>query len=223
MCIGEQPQPLFEDRHEAGRRLAEALDGLAGRNDVIVLALPRGGVPVAAEVAKQLQARLDVFLVRKLGVPGHRELAMGAIASGNVRVMNRDVIQSLHISSEAVEATVEAERQELERRERLYRPDNDELALRGRTVVLVDDGLATGATMRAAIEGVRTRDPGEVIVAVPVAAAEVCSQLTPLVDQMICLAKPANFGGVGAWYRHFGQTSDAEVRSLLDEVHATAN
>lgn len=198
--------------------LAEALEKYAGRDDVIVLGLPRGGVPVALEVAKKLDAPLDVFLVRKLGVPGHEELAMGAIASGNVRVLNSEVVNSLGISQATIDSVAESEREELERRERAYRSGNDGFGLRDQIAILVDDGLATGATMRAAIDGVRAHEPRRVVVAVPVAAPEVCAGLETLADETICLETPVNFVGVGAWYRSFGQTSDAEVQAALSEA-----
>lgn len=214
--------PLFQDRTDAGRKLAEALTRYADRDDVVVLGLPRGGVPVALEVANQLGAPLDVFLVRKLGVPGHRELAMGAIASGNVRVLNRDVVDSLNIAPQTIDAVVEEERAELERRERMYRSGNDGFGLRGKTVILVDDGLATGATMRAAIHGVRAHEPARVVVAVPVASADVCDELGHLVDQILCLETPVHFLSVGTWYRDFGQTSDSEVQAALSAAHHAA-
>lgn len=213
-------EPLFVDRHDAGRKLAKLLSKYMDRDDVVVLGLPRGGVPVALEVARRLGARLDVFLVRKLGVPGHRELAMGAIASGNVRVTNKDVIQSLGISQDAIDAVAEEEREELERREQMYRDGKDGLNLRNKTVVLVDDGLATGATMRAAILGVKAQHPKELIVAVPVAAPSTCENLEPLVDQIICVETPEDFRGVGAWYHEFGQTTDAEVQAALAQAAA---
>jgi putative phosphoribosyl transferase len=220
--MGIPAHPLFQNRREAGQKLAHALSDYAGRDDVIVLGLPRGGVPVALEVAKKLEAPLDVFLVRKLGVPGHRELAMGAIASGNVRVLNREIVDSLNISPATIDTVAEAERDELERRERAYRSGNDGHGLRRRIVILVDDGLATGATMRAAIDGVRAQEPKRIIVAVPVAAPQVCDALAPLVDKMVCLETPEDFMGVGAWYRDFGQTNDAEVQAALAEANQIA-
>lgn len=213
-------EPLFVDRHDAGRKLAKLLSKYKDRDDVVALGLPRGGVPVALEVARRLGARLDIFLVRKLGVPGHRELAMGAIASGNVRVTNKDVIQSLGISQDAIDAVAEEEREELERREQMYRDGKDGLNLRNKTIVLVDDGLATGATMRAAILGVKAQHPKELIVAVPVAAPSTCENLEPLVDQIICVETPEDFWGVGAWYHEFGQTTDAEVQAALAQAAA---
>ena len=205
----------FQNRSDAGRQLASRLAHYAGRTDVVVLALPRGGVPVGYEVAAALGAPLDVFLVRKLGVPGHRELAMGAIASGGVRVINERVVRPLGIS-EAVLADVEAEeRRELDRREHEYRAGRPALDVRGQTVLLVDDGLATGATMRAAITALRQLDPARVVVAVPVGAADVCAELAREADETICTHEPEPFYGVGMWFADFSQTTDDEVRELL--------
>ncbi len=208
-------RPLFRDRFHAGQALAAALESSAGRPDLLVLALPRGGVPVAYEVARALPAPLDVFLVRKLGVPGHEELAMGAIASGGVRVVNDDVVSMLGIPEAALEAAAERERGELRRREAAYRDDRPPPEVRGRTLILVDDGLATGSTMRAAARAVRALGPASVTVAVPVAAAEVCQELRREVDRVVCLATPEPFQAVGLWYADFSETSDAEVRELL--------
>lgn len=194
------------------------LAGYAAQPDVLVLALPRGGVPVAAEVARVLGAELDVFLVRKLGVPGYPELAFGAIASDGVRVLNDDVVRAMHVTPETIEAVTSAEQQTLERREREYRGDRPRPAIEGRTVILVDDGLATGATMRAAIAAVRRRQPHRIIVAVPVAPPETCSELAAEVDEMVCLLTPAAFFGVSAWYDDFSQTTDYEVRELLESA-----
>ncbi len=206
----------FHDRADAGRRLGEALaPDYQNRSDVIVLGLPRGGVPVAWEVAQLLGAPLDVFLVRKLGFPRHPELAMGAIASGGVRVLNEDVLREVPIAEDTIAAVAAEEQTELERRERLYRSGRPELDLAGRTVILVDDGLATGATMRAAAAAVRTMDPAELVVAVPVAAAVTCEQIEPEVDRMLCLHTPDPFRAVGLWYEEFGQTPDDEVQSIL--------
>ena len=207
--------PFFQDRSDAGRRLADALEEYAGRTDVVVLGLPRGGVPVAREVAHRLHAPLDVLLVRKLGVPGHRELAMGAIAAGDVRVLNRDVIDEFGVTPAAIDAVTSAQRAELARRAQRYRDRRARVDLRGKTVILVDDGLATGATMRAAIHGVRAHDPARLVVAVPIASADVCEALQPSVDDLICLETPAYFLSVGAWYRDFDQTTDREVQAAL--------
>jgi predicted phosphoribosyltransferase len=205
----------FRDRAEAGRYLADRLSGYAGRDDVIVLALPRGGVPVGYEVAKALGAPLDVFVVRKLGVPGREELAMGAIASGGLLVLDRDVVRALGISREQIERTVAAELRELERREAAYRDDREPPQLTGKTVILVDDGLATGATMRAAALAVRQANPAKIVVAVPVAAAETCDEFRDVVDEIVCGLTPRPFHAVGLWYDDFSQTTDDEVRELL--------
>lgn len=206
----------FRDRREAGRRLAAKLTHFGP--DTRVLALPRGGVPVAFEVAKALRAPLDVFLVRKLGVPGHEELAMGAIASGGGRVLNEDVVHSLGISERVVAAVEAKEALELKRRERLYRGERPFPALAGRTLIVVDDGLATGASMRAAALTLRQHAPGNLIVAVPVAPLETCEALRGEADEVVCVACPEPFFGVGRWYEHFPQTSDAEVQALLAQA-----
>jgi predicted phosphoribosyltransferase len=208
---------LFRDRRDAGKKLAQELSHYAGREDVLVLGLPRGGVPVAFEVAKALGAALDVFLVRKLGVPGHRELAMGAIASGDVQVRNRDVVDMMNISERTIEQVAERERQELHRRERAYRGDRSWPEVRAQTVILVDDGLATGASMRAAVAALRERDPERVVVAVPTAAPETCAEFRDEVDEVVCATTPRPFYGVGAWYADFAQTTDQEVRQLLEK------
>jgi predicted phosphoribosyltransferase len=210
----------FRDRTEAGRRLAAELEHYGDRADVIVLALPRGGVPVAAEVARILRVPLDVFLVRKLGVPGHEELAMGAIATGGVLLLNDSVISLAGISREEIQSVIDREEVELDRRERAYRHDRPRLDLRGRTVILVDDGLATGTTMRAAAAGVRRRDAAEVIVAVPVAAPDTCQELGQVADEVRCLVTPEPFHAVGIWYRDFSETTDDEVRELLARARA---
>jgi predicted phosphoribosyltransferase len=207
----------FRNRAEAGQVLAEALGAYAGPEDVIVLGLPRGGVPVAAEVARQLGAPLDVFLVRKLGVPGREELAFGAIASGGARVLNRDVVASLGIDAETIDAVVAREQAELERRAEAYRGTADPPDVRGRTVILVDDGLATGASMRAAVEAVRELGPERVVVAVPAAARQTCEELAPEVDEIVCLLTPDPFFAVGMWYADFSETTDDDVRTLLAE------
>jgi len=205
----------FRDRTDAGRLLAERLRKYAGRDDVVVLALPRGGVPVAYEVAKTLGAPLGIFLVRKLGVPGHEELAMGAVASGGVLVLDEALIQTLGIERPVIEEVVERELVELERREAAYRGERAPPALAGKTVVLVDDGLATGSTMRAAVRAVRAREPARIVVAVPVAAAETCRELEQEADEVVCAATPRSFRAVGLWYDDFRPTSDDEVRGLL--------
>jgi putative phosphoribosyl transferase len=207
---------LFRDRAQAGRRLAERLGHYVGRPDVVVLALPRGGVPVAAEVARALGAPLDVFLVRKLGFPGQEELAMGAIASGGSRVLNRSLLERLHVPPQTVDAVASRELRELERRERAYRGTSPPPSLRGKTVILVDDGLATGASMRAAAAALRAQQPARIVVAVPVAASSSCEEFSDLVDEVICVETPEPFEAVGQWYDDFSQTSDEEVRELLD-------
>ena len=212
---GETVTTPFSDRRHAGKRLAAQLASYANRSDLLVLGLPRGGVPVAYEVARALHAPLDVFLVRKLGVPGDEELAMGAIASGGVRILNEEVTSRIHISDSTIDEVAGREQQELERRERLYRGDQAAPDVQGRTVILVDDGLATGSTMRAAAAAVRQMRPAKIIVAVPVAAAETCAELRSEVDDVVCGATPEPFMAVGAWYSDFEQTSDDEVRKLL--------
>ena len=206
----------FSDRREAGRVLGERLKAYAGRTDVVVLGLPRGGVPVAAEVAADLGAPLDVFVVRKLGVPFQPELAMGAIASGGVRVLNEEVVALAGITPEMIDRVTDVEQRELERREHAYRNGRQALPLKGKVVVLVDDGLATGSTMRAAVEAVRRLEPSRVVVAVPVGAPETCHELARMADEVICLEMPVPFSAVGLWYRDFSQTSDDEVSALLD-------
>jgi putative phosphoribosyl transferase len=206
---------LFRDRIEAGKVLAQKLGDYAGRSDVLVLALPRGGVPVAHEVAKTLGAPLDVFLVRKLGVPGHEELAMGAIASGGTVVLNERTIQYLGIPNDAINIVAKKEQRELERREKVYRGDRPPLDVRGKTVILIDDGLATGASMRAAAIAVRRLEPKAIVIAVPVASSEACETFRHEVDATICAITPEPFFGVGQWYRDFSQTTDEEVRRLL--------
>ena len=210
---------LYRDRRDAGRRLAQALMHYANREDVIVLGLPRGGVPVAFEVAQAVDAPLDVFLVRKLGVPGHRELAMGAIASGGVRVLNEDLVRRLGVSEETTGRVAAREHEELERRERAYRGDEPMPDVQGRTVILVDDGLATGASMKAAVAALLTLEPARVVVAVPVAPSETCAEFKNEVDEIVCAATPRPFFGVGAWYRDFSQTTDAEVKALLRQAN----
>ncbi len=208
----------FENRKVAGRELAETLQSYADREDLLILALPRGGVPVGFEVAKALDAPLDVFLVRKLGAPGREELAVGAIASGGVRVLNRDVIRSLGVTEEEIERVAERERRELQRREESYRGARAELRVKGRPVILVDDGLATGATMRAAVEALKEQEPAEIIVAVPTAPPETCAEFEGEVEAVHCLTTPTPFFGVGGAYRDFSQTTDQEVRELLAQA-----
>jgi predicted phosphoribosyltransferase len=205
----------FRDRTEAGRQLAAALAPYAGRPNLLVLALPRGGVPVGFEVARALHAPLDVMLVRKLGVPGHEELAMGAIASGGIRVVSEDVVRALGIPERVIAAVAAAEEEELVRRERLYRGGRPPPDVRGRLVILVDDGLATGSTMRAAAAALRAQHPERLVVAVPVAAPETCETLRMEVDDVVCALTPEPFYAVGAWYQDFSQTTDEEVRELL--------
>jgi predicted phosphoribosyltransferase len=205
----------FRDRVEAGRLLAERLRDYAGRDEVVVLGLPRGGVPVAYELSKALGAPLDVFVVRKLGLPGHEELAMGAIATGGVLVLDENLLRRLGVREEQLERTVAAEVEELRRREAAYRGDRGPPDLTGKTVILVDDGLATGSTMRAAAEAVRRYDPARIVVAVPVAAEETCDQFRDLVDEIKCAVTPHPFHAVGLWYQDFAPTTDEEVRELL--------
>lgn len=205
----------FQDRQDAGQFLADKLQDYASRDDVLVLALPRGGVPVAFEVAQALGAPLDVFVVRKLGVPGHEELAMGAIASGGTRVINRDVVLGAGIGTDLIDRVAEREREELHRRERKYRDNRPEPEIEGKIVILVDDGLATGATMRAAVVALRQLDPAQIVVAVPTAPPETCAEFESEVDKLICGITPQDFGGVGRWYRDFAQTTDEQVRDLL--------
>ena len=211
----------FTHRVDAGRELASRLASYAGRSDVVVLALPRGGVPVGAQVADALGAPLDVFLVRKLGTPGHRELAMGAIATGGVRVINEDVVRWLGITPQQIDRVAAEEAIELERREAAYRDGRPAVAVTGRAAILVDDGLATGSTMRAAVQAVRQRHPSRVIVAVPVGARDTCQDLQAIADEVICARTPEPFSAVGQWYLDFEQTSDEEVRELL-RTRATA-
>jgi putative phosphoribosyl transferase len=208
----------FRNRTEAGRLLAEKLAKYAGRDDVIVLGLPRGGVPVAFEVARRLGAPLDVFIVRKLGVPGFEELAAGAIASGGVRVLNEDVVRAISHADEAIEAVTARETAELERREQIYREGRPPPELRDRIVILVDDGLATGATMRAAVKALRQRGAARIVVAVPVGPPDTCRELQEEADETICLSTPPFFQAVGQYYEDFSQTSDEDVRELLSQA-----
>jgi putative phosphoribosyl transferase len=218
-------QSRFSDRHDAGQRLAARLSSYAERPDVLVLALPRGGVPVGYEVATALGVPLDVFVVRKLGLPWHEELAMGAIASGGVRVLDEDLIRVARVSEADLVRVTAAERAELDRRERRYRGDRPLVSVRGKTVILVDDGLATGSTMRAAVQALRQEGPARIVVAVPVAAPEACDAFRDIVDDIICAETPEPFHAVGLWYEDFSQTTDDEVHELLDrtrwDIHAS--
>jgi putative phosphoribosyl transferase len=215
---GEPPIIPFANRRQAGEKLALNLARYANRQDVLVLALPRGGVPVAYEVACALKAPLDVFIVRKLGMPGYEELAMGAIATGGVRVLNADITSRINLPDSVIDEVANREQKELERRERLYRGDQGPPNVQGRTVILIDDGLATGSTMRAAAIALRQMRPTKIIVAVPVAAPETCEEFRREVDEVVCAATPEPFMGVGAWYSDFSQTSDEEVRDLLQRT-----
>ena len=209
----------FRNRRDAGKQLAQKLSAYVNHPDVTVLALPRGGVPVAYEVALVLDASLDIFIVRKLGLPGREELAIGAIASGGVRVLNKDIIRMLSIPNEVINFVARREAQELERRERLYRGERAAPEIRDRTVILIDDGLATGASMRAAVVGLRAQHPAEIVVAVPAAATETCDAFQDEVDEIICAVTPEPFYGVGHWYADFSQTTDDEVINLLQEAN----
>jgi putative phosphoribosyl transferase len=215
----------FHDRRDAGQRLALALRAYSHRSDLIVLALPRGGVPVAFEVAAELGAPLDVFVVRKLGLPWHEELAMGAIASGGVQILNHDLIRIARVSNAQIAHVIATEEAELARRERLYRGNRPFPDLRDKTVILVDDGLATGASMRAAVEALRLEGPARIVVAVPVAAPEVCDAFRDIADDVVCAETPEPFLGVGRWYADFSQTTDSEVHDILERSrggsHAT--
>lgn len=215
---------MFANRSAAGKRLAQEFFEYKGRDDVVVLALPRGGVPVAFEVALALNAPLDIFLVRKLGVSGREELAMGAIASGGVLVLNTGIIQALNISENEVNEAAQREKGELQRREREYRGDRLYPDLHGKIVILIDDGLATGASMRAAVEGVRAQHPEKIVVAVPTGSIEACQQMEQVADEAVCVQTPQPFFGVGMWYDDFAQISDDQVRELLeqaDKLHAS--
>lgn len=209
----------FRNRTEAGQLLAHKLRRYADRPDVIVMALPRGGVPVAHGVARALRLPLDVFLVRKLGVPGQEELAMGAIATGGVRVLNEDVVRALKILPGVIDSVAHQEMQELERRERLYRGDRPPPVVNGRTVILVDDGLATGSSMRAAVVALRQKNPRRIVVAVPIAAVATCHEFETEVDEIVCYETPEPFYSVGFWYEDFSQTTDEEIRQLLERVN----
>jgi predicted phosphoribosyltransferase len=219
MQAGRSPAPSrFRDRTDAGCYLGALLSHYAGRDDVVVLALPRGGVPVGFEVARALEIPLDVFVVRKLGVPGHEELAFGAIASGGTRILNPEVIRHLGLTGDVIDAVSERERSELTRRERLYRGERSSTELEGETVILVDDGLATGASMRAAVAAVRAQKPARIVVAVPTAAFDTCASLNAEVDELVSPLRPENFRAVSLWYDRFEQVSDSEVRTLLERA-----
>jgi putative phosphoribosyl transferase len=205
----------YRDRRHAGVELAARLARFENRKDVVVLALPRGGVPVGAEVARALGAPLDIFLVRKLGLPGHRELAMGAIASGGVRVLNDDVVSWYRIPEAVIEDVAREEQAELERRERAYREGREPIEVRDRVVLLIDDGLATGSSMRAAVQAVRARGPARIVVAVPIGSPDTCREFVDIADEIVCARTPEHFAAVGQWYRDFSQTTDAEVQALL--------
>jgi putative phosphoribosyl transferase len=209
----------FKDRRDAGKKLAEKLSTYAGQQNVLIQALPRGGVPVAYEVARALGAPLDIFIVRKLGLPGREELAMGAIASGGVRVLNSDIVRMLSIPEEVIHFVAKRELQELQRREKLYRKNRPPLEVRDQTVILTDDGLATGASMRAAIAGLRAQHPARIIVAVPAAAPDICKAFQSEVDEIVCATTPDPFYGVGRWYEDFSQVTDEEVQVLLEEAN----
>ena len=210
--------PIFRNRIEAGRRLARELTRYAGRDDALVLGLPRGGVVVASAVSEGLRIPLDVLVVRKLGAPGNEELAMGAIASGGARVLNHDVIRWMGVPDRAIERVLERERRELERRERAFREDRPRIDLRGKMVLLVVDGIATGATVRAAVAALRATEPRRIVVAAPVAPPDVCARLESEADELVCLARVEPFGAVGSWYVDFPQVTDGEVRELLRPV-----
>jgi putative phosphoribosyl transferase len=209
---------IFSNRREAGRKLAERLRGYANRKDVVVLGIPRGGVPVAFEVARTLEVPLDILLLRKLGVPGHEELGFGAIASGGIRALNPEVVEALRISPLDIELVTDRERKELKRREHAYRGQRPPLNVRGLTVILVDDGIATGSGMRAAVGALRQMHPAHVVIAVPVAPSSTCNRLRSEVDDLVCLTMPEPFYGVGQFYFDFSQVSDQEVNELLDRA-----
>jgi putative phosphoribosyl transferase len=209
---------IFRNRRDAGRYLAAKLLHYQDTPNIAVLALPRGGVPVAFEVARALQAPLDVFLVRKVGVPGHREFAMGAVAEGEVQILNQRLVDRLRIPSDLIEAAIRRERREIDRQEAVYRHGRQPLELQDHTVILVDDGLATGSTMRAAVESLRQREPRWIAVAVPVGAAHTCDEFSDVADEVVCGASPEQFHSVGDWYEDFSQTDDEEVTKLLNEA-----
>lgn len=212
--------PLFRDRTHAGSLLAQRLLNSEHPTDSVVLALPRGGVPVAYEVAQTLHADFDIFLVRKLGLPGDPELAVGAIASGGIRVLNDSLVRRLRLSSATIDRLARTEEIEIARQEHLYRKGRPPVPLANRDLIVVDDGLATGATMRAALKALRLKTPGRIVVAVPVAPPDICRDLQSEADRVLCLATPAPFDAVGNWYENFAQTTDDEVRSLLQQPTA---
>jgi predicted phosphoribosyltransferase len=206
------------DRHDGGRQLAQKLSKYANHTDVVVLALPRGGVPVAYEVARALKAPLDVLIVRKLGLPGHEELAIGAIASGGIRILNKEIIEALTVDPNVLDRVTKREMEELQRREQAYRGERPAPDIRDRTVILIDDGLATGASMLAAVHGLRTRHPARIVVAVPAASPQAVNMISPEVDEVVYGISPEPFDGVGKWYENFTQTTDDQVRTLLDDA-----
>ena len=212
---------IFKDRRDAGKQLAKELSKFKGKDNAIVLGLPRGGVPVAFEVAKALKLPLDVFIVRKLGVPGQPELAMGAIASGDIQVLNDSVVRRAGISDTQIEEVAKQEKEELKEREKAYRGARPDIEIQDKVVLLVDDGLATGASMRAAISALREHDPEKIVVAVPTAPPDTCQEFEPEVDQIICLRTPTPFWGVGGSYQNFSQTTNEEVRDLLNQADQT--
>jgi putative phosphoribosyl transferase len=213
---------MFRDRVDAGRQLATKLAHYANREDVLVLGIPRGGVAVAFEVAQALHAPLDILLVRKLGTPGQRELAMGAIASGGVRILNHDLISSLGVTQEQLTETIQQQETELQRREQLYRGVRGSVPIKGKIVIVVDDGIATGSSMLAAIDALRTLGPSKIVVAVPVAPAQARSQIMAVADELVCASTPEGFFAIGQFYQDFPQTEDAEVRELLNLAHHAA-
>ena len=214
---------IFSDRREAGKLLAEQLLQFADKPDVLVLALPRGGVPVAFEVAKKLKAPLDIFIVRKLGVPGHEELAMGAIATGGIRVMNEEVMNYLDIHQLTIEQVTQRELREIRRREEQYRGNRNEPIIKNKDIIIIDDGLATGSTMKAGIKALKLQKPASITVGVPVADPDICNEIGKLVEQIVCLEKPTNLIAVGKWYQDFSQTTDEEVIELLHQSRAFQN
>jgi predicted phosphoribosyltransferase len=214
--------PLFKDRRDAGRVLGGYLQNYANKKNAVILALPRGGIPVAYEIAKALNLPLDVFIVRKIGVPGREELAMGAIASGDIVILNEDVINALKIPKEIIDSVINKENAELKRRESLYRKDS-RIDIENKTVILVDDGLATGASMKAAVKALKKLNPGKIVIAVPTSSPETCTSMEKEVDEIICAFTPEIFRGVGEWYLDFSQTGDEEARELLQKAHENIN